>query len=206
MDLLELKREQAKLSYRINLEDTFSEIKTIGGAECQVIGNKLLATVVVCEFPSFEVKEQKSYVLDNPLPFKQGFAAYREMPAIIEAVNQLEQEPDLLLVKGEGILHPRGLGIASHLGLELNIPTIGVQDKFTFGNLQEGRIIVDGRVSGFEIKTKEFSNPLFVSAGHNISPETVLNIIPKTILHPHKLPEPLHLAHKLGRKITRKKE
>src|SRR3989344_2746701 len=168
MDLVELKREQAKLSYRVKLENSFQEIKTIGAAECQVIGNKLLATVVVCEFPSFKVKEQKSYTLDNPLPFKQGFAAYREMPAMIEEVNQLEEEPDLLLVKGDGIVHPRGLGIASHLGLELNLATIGIQDSLTFGNLQDGKILADGRVVGFEIKTKEFSNPIFISPGHNI--------------------------------------
>ena len=206
MDLVELKREQAKLSYRVKLENSFQEIKTIGAAECQVMGSKLLATVVVCEFPSFKVKEQKSYLLGNPLPYKQGFVAYREMPAIIEAVNQLEEEPDLLLVKGEGIVHPRGLGIAAHLGLELNLATIGIQDSLTFGDLQDGKILIDGQVAGFEIKTKEFSNPLFISPGHNVSLETIKEIIPKTIIHPHKLPEPLHLAHKLGRKVTRKKE
>ncbi len=206
MDLFELKREQAKLSYRIKLEDSFSEIKTIGAAECQVLGDKILATVVVCEYPSFKIKETKQYQLSNPLPYKAGFTAYREMPAIIEAFNQLEEEPDLLLVKGEGILHPRRLGIASHLGLELNIPTIGVQDKLTFGNLEDGKIIINNEVLGFEIKTKEFSNPLFVSPGHNVSVETVMKIIPQMIVHPHKLPEPLHLAHKLGRKVTRKKE
>ncbi|MBI2582597.1 endonuclease V [Candidatus Woesearchaeota archaeon] len=206
MDLFELKKEQAKLSYRIKLEDSFDEIKTIGAAECQVMGDKLLATVVVCEFPSFKVKETKQYQLGNPLPYRPGFAAYREMPAIIEAFNQLDEEPDLLLVKGPGILHPRRIGIASHLGLALNIPTIGVEDKITFGTLEDGKIVVEGEILGLEIKTKEFSNPLFASPGHNVSLETVSKIIPKTIVHPHKLPEPLHIAHQLGRKITRKKE
>ena len=206
MDLLELKKEQVKLSYRINLRDSFTDIKTIGAAECQVLGTKLLATVVVCEFPSFTIKEKKTYVLNNPLPYKLGFVAYREMPAIVEAFNQLDEEPDILLVKGEGVLHPRRLGIASHLGLELNIPTIGVQDTLTFGSLEDGKILLDNQVLGFEIKTKEFSNPLFVSPGHNVSVETVLKIVPKTIMPPHKLPEPLHLAHKLGRKMTRRKE
>jgi len=206
MDILELKREQAKLSYRISLRDTFTEIKTIGAAECQVLGNKLIATVVVCEFPSFKIKDQKSYVLSNPLPYKPGFAAYREMPAIIEAFNQLEEEPDILLVKGEGVLHPRGTGIASHLGLALNIPTIGIQDTLSYGTLEEGKIKVNDEILGFEIKTKEHSNPIYVSPGHNVSLGTVLNIIPNMIVSPHKLPEPLHIAHKLGRKMTRKKE
>lgn len=206
MDLLELKREQTKLSYRISLRDTFSEVKTMGGAECQQLGTKLLASVVVCEFPSFKVKEHKTYVLDTPLPYKPGFSAYREMPAIIEAFNQLDEEPDVLLVKGPGVLHPRRIGIASHLGLALNVATIGVQDKVSFGQVEEGKIMVEGEVLGFEIKTREHANPVYVSSGHNISLGTVLEIVSKSIVFPHKLPEPLHLAHKLGRKVTRKKE
>ncbi len=206
MDLVELKREQEKLSHRISLRDTFSEVKTIGGAVCQQIGSKLVAVVVVCEFPSFEIKEQKTYVLNTPLPYRSGFEAYREIPAIIEAFNQLDEDPGVLLVKGAGVLHPRRIGIASHLGLALNVPTIGVQDALHFGTVQDGKVLVDGEVLGFEIKTKEFSNPLFISPGHNVSVDTVLKIIPQTIVHPHKLPEPLHLAHKLGRKITRKRE
>ena len=206
MDLIELKREQVKLSYRIRLDDTFHEIKTIGAAECQVLGTKLLATVVVCEFPSFNVKEHKTYLLDNPLPYKPGFVAYREMPAIIEAFNQLDEEPDILLVKGEGILHPRRLGIAAHLGLELNISTIGIQDTLTFGTLQDGKIFYNNEILGFEIKTREFSNPLFVSPGHLVSLNTVAKIIPQTIVVPHKLPEPLHIVHKLGRKIIKEQK
>lgn len=204
MDLLELKREQAKLSYRISLEDSFQEINTIGAAECQVIGNKLLATVVVCEFPSLTVKEHKSYTLDNPLPYRQGFEAYREMPAIVEAFNQLDEEPEVLLVKGPGVLHPRRIGLAAHLGLELNIPTIGVQDKLIFGEVQDGKVVVDNQVLGFAVKTKDFSNPLIVSPGHKISFQTAAELVSKMIVPPHKLPEPLHLAHKLGRKVTRK--
>lgn len=205
MDTFELRREQLKLAPKIMLSDSFTEIKTMGGAVCQQLGNKLLACVVVCEFPSFKIKEQKTYVLDHPLPYRPDFSAYREMPAIIEAFNQLDEEPDILLVKGSGILHPRKIGLASHLGLALNVPTIGVQDKVTFGNLQEEKISVDGEVLGFEIKTREHSNPIYVSPGHHISFETVQDIIPKTIVHPHKLPEPLHLAHKFGRKMARGK-
>ncbi len=200
MDILELKKEQARLSHRVSLRDSFEEVKTIGGAVCQQIGSKLLGSVVVCEFPSLKLKESKTYLLDNPLPFKPGFTAYREMPAIIEAFNQLEEEPDVLLVKGEGIIHPRRLGIASHLGLALNIATIGVQDKMSFGQLEEGKILVERELCGFEIKTREHSNPIYISPGHNIALGTVLDLVTKTIIFPHKMPEPLHLAHKLGRK------
>ena len=205
MNIIELKREQLKLSRKVESRDSFNKVKTLGGVVCIQSGSGLLASVVVCEFPSLKIKENKTYLLNNPLPYKQDFQAYREMPAMIEAVNLLEEEPDVLLVKGAGILHPRRLGIASHLGLALNIPTIGVQDKLLIGNVENGKILLGNEVAGFEMKTKEFSNPLYVSPGHLISSGTVLNIISKTIIPPHKKPEPLHLANKIGRKKVKGK-
>lgn len=206
MDLFNLKREQLRLASKIHLNDNFSKIKTIGGVDCLVMDDKLIACVVVCEFPSLKLLEKKSYVLDNPLPYKPGFLAYREMPAMIEAYNLLEKEPDILLVKGAGTLHPRKIGIASHLGLALNIPTIGVQDKLPMGNVEKGKIYVQRELFGFEIKTREHANPVHVSPGHLISLGSVLNTFPKTIIFPHKMPEPLHLAHKIARKRARGKE
>lgn len=206
MDFIELKREQLKLSRKVELRDSFSKVKTLGGITCLQMGGKLLASVVVCEFPSMKIKEEKTYILDNPLPYRPGFQAYREMPAMIEAVNLLEEEPDVLLVKGAGILHPRKLGVASHLGLALNIPTMGVQDKLTLGRIENGKILIGNEILGFEMKTKEYSNPLYVSPGHLVSLGSVLNIISKAFIPPHKKPEPLHLANKLGRKIARGKE
>ncbi len=207
MDTLELKKEQYRLAYKVSLNDGFDSVKTIGGVEClQLSNNEILACVVVCEFPSLKLKEKKIYVLHNPLPYHSGFQAYREMPAMIEAFNQLSEEPDILLVSGSGILHPRKLGIASHLGLALNVPTIGVEEKMALGNLEKGKIFLSNEVAGFEIKTREFARPVYVSPGHMVSLGTVLNIMPKTIIHPHKMPEPLHLAHKIGRKMTRKND
>lgn len=168
---------------------------------------KLLACVVVCEFPSMKLLESKTYLLDNPLPYRPGFQAYREMPAIIEAYNQLElepeREPDLILVSGAGIAHPRKIGIASHLGLALNRPTIGITESLLTGTIQQGKIIIENEIRGFEIRTREYSNTIYVSPGHLVALGTVLTLIPKTIHYPHKLPEPLHLAHKLAKRKGR---
>lgn len=218
MDLYELKREQQKLASKIVLEDGFETIdavKTIGGAECvQVVdvkpdngqrSDKILAVVVVCEFPSLKLKEYKTYLLDNPLLYRPGFQAYREMPAIIEAYNMLDEEPDILLVAASGVIHPRGIGMASHLGLALNEPTIGVTEKLLTGNVENGKVLLDGEVAGFELRTKEFAKPVYVSPGHLVSFGTALDIVQKTIIYPHKMPEPLHLAHKIARKEAKKK-
>ena len=226
MDTLELKREQFRLAHKIILRDDFSivnqesnlvrktplglllrdpqveyTVKKIAGIDTlPILPNKLLACVVVCEFPSLKVLEQKSYILHDPLPFKPGYSAYRDMPAMIEAYNLLENEPDVILVKGEGILHPRKIGIASHLGLMLNKPTIGITPKLNLGKVELGKIMFHNEICGFEVKTREHANPVYVSPGHLITLGSTLNIVAKTIVYPHKLPEPLHLVHKMMKK------
>ncbi len=203
MDLLELKKEQRKLAAKISLQDGVSRPKTLGGIDCVSVGEKLLACVVVCEFPSLTLLEWKTYLLEAPLPYVPGFQAYREMPAMLEAYNLLEQEPDILLVSGAGIAHPRKLGLASHLGLALNKPTIGITESLLVGKVELGKIILTNEIVGFEIKTREHAKAIYVSPGHLVSLGMALNLISKTIRFPHKMPEPLHLAHKLGRKMAK---
>lgn len=200
MDLVELKKEQMKLAAKIVLRDGFTTVKTLGGIDCIAHGNELIAAVVVCGFPSMKLLEAKTYSLADPFRYVPGFQAYREMPAMIEAYNQLEQEPDLLIVSGAGIAHPRRIGIAAHLGLALNKATIGVAETLLVGQVQQGKIMFENEIAGFEIRTREHSNPIYVSPGHLVSLGSVLHIIPQTIQYPHKMPEPLHLAHKVARK------
>ncbi len=200
MDLIELKREQLRLAPKIVLRDGFSNLKTIGGISCAAAGKNIIACVVICEYPSMKLLETTFYELADPLPYQYSYEAYREMPAMIEAFNRLNQEPDLVLVDGTGILHPRKIGIASHIGLALNVPTIGMTDKLLLGREEKGKIILYNDIVGFEITTREHSLPLYVSPGHLVGLGTVLDVIQKMIQYPHKMPEPVHLAHKLAKK------
>jgi len=207
MDTFDLRKEQQRLASKIVLRDGFEQVKTIAGIDTQIVDkNKLLACIVVCEYPSLKILETQTYTLNDPLPYKPGFQAYREMPAMIEAYNQLDQEPDVLFVKGEGILHPRRMGVASHLGLSLNQATIGITPSLTLGKVNEGKIIYDNEICGFEIKTKEHANPVYVSPGHLITLGSALEIVTKTLRYPHKMPEPLHLAHKTLKGMTKNNE
>ncbi len=201
MDIFEFKREQQRLATKVVLQDGFSSVKTVGGAGCVVVGRDLLACVVVCELPSFTVVDSAFYLLHDPLPFQAGFSAYREMPGLIEAYNQLSIEPEVLFVEGEGVAHPRGLGIASHIGVILNVPTIGVADRLHCGQMNEGKVMVLGEVRGFEVVTREHAKPVYVSPGHMVGLESALKLVREMIRHPHKMPEPIHLANKLGRKM-----
>ncbi len=205
MDIFEFKREQQRLAGRVELQDGFSTVKTVGGAVCVVVGKNLLACVVVCELPSFTVVDKAFYLLHDPLPFQTGFSAYREMPAIIEAYNQLSIEPDVLFVEGEGVAHPRAFGIASHLGVVLRVPTIGVMDRLQYGNVVEGKILVFGSERGFEVVTREHAKPVYVSPGHLVSLAMARELVLQTMKQPHKMPEPIHLAHKLARKMREEK-
>ena len=204
METFELKKEQAKLTGKIVLRDGFEKVKTIAGAECIAVGNKVMASIVVCEFHSSKVLEYQTYLLSDPLPYHPEYVAYREMPALVEAYNKLEQEPDVILVSGAGINHPRKIGIASHLGLILNKSTIGVMDKLELGRVEHGKIMIGLDLAGFEIKTREHANPIYVSPGHLITPGSALKLVSKSIVYPHKMPEPLHLAHKFGKKNKEK--
>jgi len=203
MEIFELKKEQTKLAGRIILRDGFDKVRIIAGAECIAVGNKILASVVVCEFPSFKVLEHQTYLLSDPLPYHPEYVAYREMPALVEAYNKIELEPDVILVSGSGINHPRKIGIASHLGLILNKSTIGITDKLELGRVEHGKIMIGLDLAGFEIKTREHANPIYVSPGHLITPGAALELVSKSIVYPHKMPEPLHLAHKLGKKKSK---
>jgi len=206
MDIKSFKKEQLKLAEKVVLQDNLSLPKTIAGISCTQVGNDLLASVVVCLYPSFEIKESKTFLLHDPLPHRPGFVAYREMPAVIEAFNKLEEDPDLILVAGEGILHPRRFGIASHLGLILSKPTIGVADKLICGQVKKGKVFFNEDLVGFEVKTREHSNSIYVSPGHLISKGFVLNIVSKMFKYPHKMPEPIYLASKLARKKMKEKK
>ncbi len=205
MDIFEFKREQQRLANKVQLEDGFSTVKRVGGATCMVVGKNLLACVVVCELPSFTVVDKAFYLLHDPLPFQAGFSAYREMPGLIEAYNQLSIEPDVLFVEGEGIAHPRGLGMASHLGVVLRVPTIGVVDRLHCGQVNEGKVLVLGEVRGFEVVTREFAKPVYVSPGHLVSLGSALRLVSEMIQYPHKMPEPIHIANKLARKMKEEK-
>ena len=200
MKYSELIKEQVKLAAKLSLQDGFTKVKTLGGACCLASHNEIIASVVVCDAESLGLLEHKTYVLPQPFPYQPGLEAYREMPAIMEAFNLLSQEPDVLLVQGPGVNHPRKVGIAAHLGLALNVPTIGISESLLLGRIEQGKIMVEREIRGFEIKTKEYARPIYAAPGHLMSLGSTLHFISKTIKPPHKMPEPLHLAHSLARK------
>jgi deoxyribonuclease V len=201
MDIRELKKEQIRLSKKVILKDEFDELNYIGGCDQAFIDNKVISGVVVLDYKTLKIVEKKYAVAEAPIPYIPGFLSYREGPAIVEAVAKLQQKPDILLVDGNGILHERKLGMASHVGILLDMPTIGVAKSLLLGEEKEGKIVVDGEVRAVTMRTKEHSKPIYISPGHRVSLKTAEEVVKKCMVEKHKLPEPLHEAHKYSNKV-----
>ena len=200
------REEQLKLAKKVVVKDEFDKIKLVGGVDQAFVGNEVISAVIVCDYKTMKVIEKQYTVVKANVPYIPSYLSYREAPAIIEAVNKLEKKPDVLLVDGHGIAHPRKIGLASHVGLSLDIPTIGIAKALLCGEIKEDRIVIEESTRGYTLVTKEHANPLFVSPGHRVGLKSSLEIVKNCIRLPHKIPEPIHLAHKYADKIRKELE
>jgi len=199
-----LKKEQTKLAKELKIKDSmdFSLATLFGAVENICVGNQILSAIIVCD-KEFNIVEQQYFLDKLRFPYLHGFRSYREMPTMVEAYHKLTEKPDVVFIHGHGISHPR-LGLASHFALATGAVTIGVAGEL----FEETKISKDGEdiLMGKEkvgkvLKSKEKANPLYVSPGDLISIETALNLAKDLLKQPHKLPEPLHMAHKYAREV-----
>ncbi len=140
------------------------------------------------------------------MPYIPGLLSFRESPIALEALKQVETVPDVLLIDGAGMAHPRGFGIASHLGVLLDIPSVGVAKSFLYGRYDKTQTLAPGistplrdkseEVIGAVVQTKLRTNPLFVSPGHKVSVDSATRLVLEC-LRGYRLPEPTRQAHNL---------
>jgi deoxyribonuclease V len=124
------------------------------------------------------------------------------MPIMLEAFNKLEEKPDVVFIKGHGITHPR-LGLASHFSLIAGVPTIGIAEQLLDGEIRGENIVINGKIVGKLLTSKQGSRPLYVSPGNLISVKSAFELAEKFIKQPHKFPEPLHIAGKYGKRMRK---
>jgi deoxyribonuclease V len=165
--------------------------------------NRIYAAIITLDYPGLTPAGQACVDATAALPYVPGFLAFREVPALVEAYHRLPVKPDLLLVDGHGISHPRGLGIASHLGVLLDCPTIGVAKSIlvgkpaaTLGNRVGDTVplVWKGNPIGVVLRTRTNVQPVYVSTGHNISLETAVQWVIRCLSR-YRLPEPTRQAH-----------
>ena len=195
-----LREMQEKLAEQVVLEDSIplSKVKKIAGFDVAVHEKQLVCAVAVMSYPKLELVEKKVLVKREPMPYVPTLLAFREGPLILESYYNLESEPDVIMIDGHGIAHPYNAGLAAYVGVELAKPTIGVAKALLVGEQKDGDIVFEGEVVGKAVKTREFARPVFVSPGNMISIETAAELVKKCIVPPHKIPEPIHIAHRLA--------
>ncbi len=206
INIKELKEIEKNILKGIKLENSFESLKTLAGFDVTYSGKKYVAAAVVIDFETKQEIERKIITGEEIMPYSPNLAVFREGPVILAAYRSLENKPDILVVKGNGALKDHKVGLASYVGVLVNKPCIGVAKELLFGRLDEDRIIVNDKLRGMAIKTKQFANPVYISPGHNINLETSVDIIKKITVELYKLPLALHLAHKYANKEKKDKK
>ncbi|MES2503725.1 MAG: deoxyribonuclease V [Myxococcota bacterium] len=209
---------QNEMAARICLNDNFLQtIRYVGGVDVSNMpldpAEMIYCASVVLSYPDLTVRETKTQEGQQKFPYIPGLLGFREAPTLVKAFNKLALRPDVIMVDGHGISHPRRLGVATHLGLLLDIPTIGVAKSILVGEPastlgeEPGSmtpLVWKGQEIGMLLRSKKRCKPLIISAGHKITLTTALDLVLKC-LHGYRLPEPTrqaHLAANVSRNMT----
>lgn len=204
LDVSQARELQVKLSRKVIRCNDKMNIKLIAGIDVSVsrYSRTGRAAVVVVNYPDLEVREISVAEGAIDFPYIPGLLSFREAPLALQAWKGLETRPDLLMVDGQGLAHPRRLGIASHLGLLLNIPSIGCAKSRligTHGSLPEeagsySLLMENDEVIGAVVRTKRAIKPLYVSIGHRTDLDSAIRLV-LNCCRGFRLPQPTRLAH-----------
>lgn len=196
---------QRRLAPLVSQQNGFAldAIHTIAGVDVSY-RDVARAAVVVVSFPDLQVIEQAVATRASAFPYVPGLLSFRELPSALDALARLRQQPDLIICDGQGLAHPRRLGLASHLGVYIDRPTIGCAKSRLTGTYEEpgpqagdrSPLLSRGEVIGVALRSKARTNPLFISIGHRIDLETAVEIVSRC-LRGYRLPEPTRLADRL---------
>ena len=204
VSVTEAQHIQRRLRRHIQVGTYVHDIRYIAGADISVAHATptVYAGVVVLDYETLAVVERQSIVTTTDFPYIPGLLSFREAPALLQVFAQLDITPDVVVFDGQGIAHPRGLGIASHMGLLLDISAIGCAKSRLTGRYEEPPLTrgthtplygVHGEPIGAVLRTKDRTRPVFVSVGHKVALSQALEIL----LHCHRgyrIPEPTRLA------------
>ena len=200
---------QNKLASQLVLHTRIANPRLIAGVDVSFPSRATaLAVVVVLEFSTLQVVDCFHAIGKVDTPYIPGLLSFREGPTILNALSK-SSEVDLLFFDGHGIAHPRGIGIASHIGLFLETPTIGVAKKLLYGRLHSTPMdkgkkspitAPDGRLLGYALCTRQGVKPVYVSPGNRITPELSVEMVLKTT-DKYRIPEPTRQAHIMTQKL-----
>jgi|SRR5690606_10958896 len=206
--IAEATRLQNELRHSVRLENDFPTIRLIAGIDVSIRlkTDTMYAVAVLIDAETLAPIADVAAELPAAFPYVPGYLSFREIPAILEAMKKLPRAPDLLMVDGHGVAHPRRLGIAAHLGALIDRPAIGVAKSKLTGTYHEPdlfkgahALLMDKRERiGTVLRSKDNVKPLFVSPGHRVDHDTAVAMVQKCLTK-YRLPEPTRLADKLSK-------
>jgi len=179
------------LGRKVITDDDFEEIKSVAGMDIAYIGDTAYGAYVEMD-TECEIIKRKTVKTKVNFPYMPTYLSYREMPVLNELFKK--EKPSVVMIDGNGILHPRQFGMASHFGFLNSVPSIGIAKKLLRGELNEKYVYIKGKKAGFMYGKEK---PIYISAGHRISLETSIAIVKKFCRY--RIPEPLRQAHMLAK-------
>ncbi len=215
-DIMPFYNLQNQLREKVIKSNELTDVKYVAGVDVAYneLQQKMVGVFVVLDASTFQIIEESWHEMKITFPYIPGLFSFREIPPLLEAYKKLKIKPDLIVCDGHGIAHPKGVGMATHLGLELDIPTIGCAKKRLIGAydkelLNKERsssqsLVWDDEVVGVALRTQIGVNPLFVSIGHKIDLESAIEWVLKLCPN-YRLPETTRQADQLVNKLLKER-
>lgn len=206
---------QSRLRAQVRIERLPVMIRYVAGVD--VASSKrtdaVWAGVAVFSCPELVAVEERWFHGESDFPYVPGLLSFREIPVLLKALECLETDPDVILCDAQGIAHPRGFGLASHLGLVVDKPTVGCAKSRLVGDFSEvggekGRyayLWYENRIVGAAARTRSGVKPVFVSPGHRVSLEDSLRVV-FGCCKKYRVPEPIRSAHALVNRVRKREE
>jgi deoxyribonuclease V len=199
---------QVRLREKIRITPLKKEPRYVAGVDAAFSQDRVFAAACLYLFPEMALLEERSAIQQLSFPYVPGYLAFREGPAIMAALALMPRRPDLILVDGQGIAHPRGIGIASSLGVLSGIPAIGCAKSRLVGEHDEpgwekgawSPLRFEDKIIGAVLRTRDNTRPLFISPGHKIDLESSIRLA-LACTRAFRIPDPLRCADMLSRKI-----
>ncbi|HEB58569.1 MAG TPA: deoxyribonuclease V [Gammaproteobacteria bacterium] len=198
---------QEELAQRVRIKDAFGKLRTVAGVDVGFEEQNTItrAAIAVLRFPELDLLEHVIARRETRFPYIPGYLSFREIPAVLDALRQLAHGPDMLLCDGQGIAHPRRFGIACHLGVLTDLPSIGVAKSRLCGEYEEpgpargdaSPLMVGKEQIGWVLRSRERVKPLFVSPGHRVSMASCRELVMQCVTR-YRLPETTRWAHRFA--------
>jgi deoxyribonuclease V len=212
ISVTEATRIQNELRAEVNIAERKLDIHTVAGADISLnlYSSTIYAGIILLSFPQLQPVAYSLVKAETHFPYIPGYLAFREVPALVRVWEQMEIKPDVLIVDGHGIAHPRRMGIAAHFGTVTQQPSIGCAKKILFGKYEEPGLeygastpIIDKQEQiGYAFRSKGKTAPVFISPGNLIGMENSLQVI-RQCTGKYRIPEPTRLAHELVNKFRK---